>query len=53
MFKNWELKSQPTFNKNYNKIDWLINLVTSIRYTKVELNVSPGSFIDISTAELN
>ena len=40
-------------NKSYNKIDWLIDLVTIIRSTKVDLNVSPGSFIDISTAELN
>ena len=36
-----------------NKIDWLINLVSSIRSTKVGLNVSPGSFIEISTSELN
>ena len=28
-------------------------LVTSIRSTKVDLNVSPGSFIEISTNELN
>ena len=53
MFKNWEMKTQTTFGKSYNKIDWLIELVTSIRSTKVDLNVSPGSFIDISVAELN
>ena len=53
MFKNWQIKPQSTFNKSYNKIDWLIELVTSIRSTKVDLNVSPGSFIDISTSELN
>ncbi len=53
MFKNWKLKSQPTFNKSYNKIDWLIQLVTNIRSTKVNLDVSPGSFIDISIEELN
>ena len=53
MFKDWEIKSQTTFNKSYNKIDWLIDLVASIRSTKVALNVSPGSFIDISTNELN
>ena len=53
MFKNWEIQSQSSFNKSYKKIDWLINLVTNIRSTKVDLNVSPGSFIDISTAELN
>ena len=29
------------------------NLVTSIRSTKVDLNVSPGDFIDISLSELS
>ena len=53
MFKDWEMKSQPEFSKSYKKIDWLIGLVTSIRSTKVDLNVSPGSYIDISTNELN
>jgi len=53
MFKNWDVKSQSSFNKSYNKIDWLIDLVTSIRSTKVDLNVSPGSFIDLSMVELN
>jgi len=52
MYKKWDIKSQPTFNKSFKKIDWLIDLVTSIRSTKVALNVSPGSFIDISTFEL-
>ena len=53
MYKNWELKKQSNFNKSYKKIDWLIELVASIRSTKVDLNVSPGSFIDISTEELS
>ena len=53
MFKNWNLEKQSSFIKSYNKIDWLINLVTSIRSTKVDLSVSPGSFIDISTADLS
>jgi len=53
MFKTWDIKPNKTFKKSYSKIDWLIDLVTSIRSTKVDLNVSPGSFIDISTSELN
>ena len=53
MFKDWGIKPQSIFNKSYNKIDWLIELVVSIRSTKVDLNVPPGSFIDISTGELN
>ena len=53
MFKDWDVKSQLGFNTSYKKIDWLIDFITSIRSTKVDLNVPPGSFIDISTAELN
>ena len=53
MFKDWNIKPQQTFNKSFNKIDWLIDLVTNIRSTKVNLDVSPGSFIDVSTSELN
>ena len=53
IFKDWDIKPQQTFNSSYKKIDWLIDLVTSIRSTKVDLNVSPGSFIDISTSEIN
>ena len=53
MFKDWNIKSQQTFNKSFKKIDWLIDLVSSIRSTKADLNVSPGSFIDISMYELN
>ena len=53
MFKNWDANPQSSFNKSYNKIGWLIDLVTNIRSTKANLNVSPGSFIDISISELN
>jgi len=53
MFKNWDIKFQSNFSKSYRKIDWLIDLVTNIRSTKVNLNISPGAFIDISTNELN
>ena len=36
-----------------SKIDWLIQHVSIIRSTKVDLDVSPGSFIDISIDELS
>jgi valyl-tRNA synthetase len=54
MFKNWEASTIPNqgFKKNYNKIHWLIELISNIRSTKVDLEVSPGSFIDISTESL-
>ena len=52
--KNWTLptKANTSFKKSYVKIDWLIQLVTSIRSTKVDLEVPPGSFIDISIEDL-
>ena len=53
ILKDWEIKSQSSFSKGHSKIDWLIDLVTNIRSTKVNLNVSPGSFIEVSTAELS
>jgi valyl-tRNA synthetase len=53
MFTNWDVKSHSSFNKSYNKIDWLIDLVKNIRSIKVDLNISPGSFINISISELN
>ncbi len=52
MFKEWNLKYSPKFSTSHNKIDWLINVVSSIRSTKVDLNVSPGSFLDASIKEL-
>ena len=48
MFKNWDFKQKSNFNKSYKKINWMIDLVTSIRSTKVDFNVPPGSFVDIS-----
>ena len=53
MFKNWDITQKKTFNISYSKIDWLIDLVSNIRSTKVDLNIPQGTFIDISTSELN
>ena len=52
MLKNWDLKYYSQFKKSHTEIDWLIKIVTSIRSTKVALNVPPGTFIDISVEEL-
>jgi len=52
MFKDWNIEKQTKFKKSHDKIDWLINVVTNIRSTKVDLNITPGSFIDISLSEL-
>ena len=50
MYKNWDLpfKLNDTFKKSHIKIDWLIDLISNIRSTKVDLEVSPGTYIDIS-----
>ena len=53
LLKNWDLKPQSTFSKSHHKISWLIDLVSAIRSTKVNLNISPGEFIEISTSELS
>ncbi len=54
MYKNWSLliKTNNSFKNSYKKIDWLIQLVTSIRSTKVDLQISPGSYIEISIVDL-
>lgn len=55
MQKSWDLTFRPgiNFKKSYDKIDWIRNLVSNIRSSKVDLDVSPGDFIDISIQELN
>tara|TARA_Y100000590_G_scaffold5235_1_gene7060 strand:- start:3004 stop:5214 length:2211 start_codon:yes stop_codon:yes gene_type:complete len=53
MFKDWNIKNQSSFKTNHDKVDFLTNVVSSIRSTKVELNVPPASFIDISLSELS
>jgi len=53
MFKDWNLIYKPNFAVSFSEIDWLINLVSTIRSTKVDLSVIPSAFIKISTAELN
>jgi len=55
MYKNWNLPVKPilNFKKSYQKIDWLIKLITNIRSSKVDLDIAPGSFIDISICDLN
>jgi valyl-tRNA synthetase len=55
MYKDWTLsfKTNNSFKKGYKKVDWLIQLVTTIRSTKVNLDISPGAFIDISLKDLS
>jgi valyl-tRNA synthetase len=55
MQKGWDLSTKPNtqFKKSYEKIDWIIKLITNIRSTKVDLDVAPGDFIDFSAYELD
>jgi len=54
MFKDWSLpvKTNNSFQNSYKKIDLLIQIVTNIRSIKVDLQISPGSYIEISIADL-
>jgi valyl-tRNA synthetase len=54
MYKNWNIsiKKDNKLTKSYHKIDWLIQLITSIRSTKVDLDILPGSFAEIYINDL-
>ena len=52
MHANW-LEDDYHEKKSYDEINNIINFITSIRSFKNELNISPGSFIEISTANTN
>jgi len=54
MFKNWILpnKANVSLKNSYRRIDWLTKLITNIRSAKVDLDIPPGAFIDISINDL-
>ena len=47
MFANWP-SGKLNKDKNLSEVERIISIITAIRSFKNELNVSPGSFIDIS-----
>jgi len=47
MLANWP-KGKAKKDKNFKEVKKLINMISEIRSFKNELNLSPGSFIDIS-----
>ena len=47
MLANWP-KGKPKKDKNFKEVKKMINMISEIRSFKNELNLSPGSFIDIS-----
>jgi len=52
MLSNWP-KGKSKKDKNYKEVKKMINIISEIRSFKNELNVSPGSFIDISFEKIN
>ena len=52
MLSNW-VTGKAKKDKDYKEVEKAINIISKIRSFKNELNVSPGSFIDISLGKIN
>ena len=52
MFTNWPIGNVKK-DTSTNQVEKIINIISELRSFKNELNVSPGSFIDISTEEID
>ena len=52
MFKNW-ISAKSTKDSHTDQVENIINIISELRSFKNELNVSPGSFIDISINNIN
>ena len=48
MYANWINGKKLKKDKNVENVNNIIHMISSIRSFKNELNVSPGSFVDIS-----
>jgi len=51
MLANWP-KGKVKQDKNFKEVKKMINMISEIRSFKNELNVSPGSFIDVSIEKI-
>ena len=51
MLANW-ISGKPKIDKYSKEVEKIINIITEIRSFKNELNVTPGSFIDISIEKI-
>ena len=51
MLANWQ-KGKSKKDKNFKEVKKMINVISEIRSFKNELNVGPGSFIDISVEKV-
>ena len=52
MYSNW-ITGNYKKGKEFKDVEKIINIISQIRSFKNELNVSPGSFIDISLSKIN
>ena len=52
MLANWP-KGKSKKDKDFKEVKKMINIISEIRSFKNELNISPGSFIDISVEKIN
>jgi len=52
MFSNW-ISGKAKKDKDFKEVEKVINIISQIRSFKNELNVSPGSFIDVSLGKIN
>ena len=51
MYKNW-VTDKPKKDNNL-QVENMIDIISEIRSFKNELNISPGSFIDVSVKGIN
>jgi len=52
MQTNWP-DGKPIKDKSSKDVEYLIHIISEIRSFKNELNISPGSFIDVSTSKID
>jgi valyl-tRNA synthetase len=52
MLKNW-LSGEINRDSSTKQVENIINIISEIRSFKNELNISPGSFIDVSISNIN
>ena len=52
MYFNW-IKGKIKKNNDHKEVEKVIEIISKIRSFKNELNVSPGSFIDVSLVKIN
>ena len=52
MLSNW-ISGTSKKDKDFKEVEKIINIISQLRSFKNELNVSPGSFVDVSLSKIN